>query len=352
MSKIVSDPRLPTVNDEKIRPLTQRLYELFRQYAIAHNKSYMWDTEGTAAPTTGTWAISQKSKNTAPSGTGALVIGWICVASGTPGTWVAMTGGVGRERLTSSRTYYVRTDGSNSNDGLTDTSGGAFLTIQYAIDVVSSILDIASDVTVTIKVADGTYTGVNTCKSFVGGGKVEIVGNTTTPSSCIVSVSSGQCFGVLSATKYTINGFKVTTSGSNINSLLVTNNGILDFLNIDFGSCASMQICSMTGGSVNATGNYTISGSGQTHCYAISGGRIYTSLVTVTLTGTPNFSVAYVWMDRGLGMVDCYSMSFSGSATGKRYIVNNNSVCFTNGAATTYLPGNTSGTTANGGQYV
>ena len=84
MSKIVSDPRLPTVNDEKIRPLTQRLYELFRQYAIAHNKSYMWDTEGTAAPTTGTWSVSQMCKNTSPT-TG--IIGWVCIASGTPGTW-------------------------------------------------------------------------------------------------------------------------------------------------------------------------------------------------------------------------------------------------------------------------
>ena len=95
MSKINADPRLPIVTDEKVRPLTQRLYELFRQYAIAHNKSYMWDTEGTTYPTTGTWSQGNKCNNTAPSesGTGGsktVTIGWICTVSGTPGTWLAM----------------------------------------------------------------------------------------------------------------------------------------------------------------------------------------------------------------------------------------------------------------------
>lgn len=42
----------------------------------------------------------------------------------------------GRDLLTTNRTYYVRTDGSNSNNGLANTSGGAFLTIQKAIDTV------------------------------------------------------------------------------------------------------------------------------------------------------------------------------------------------------------------------
>ena len=192
-------------------------------------------------PTTGTWAISQKSKNTAPSGTGSLVIGWICVASGTPGTWVAITGGVGRERLTSNRTYYVRTDGSNSNDGLTNTSGGAFLTIQYAIDVVSSILDIASDVTVTIKVADGTYTGVILASHLLATEMLkllEIQPHHHRVLLACLQVSVLECYQLQN---YTINGFKVnSTAGLIINSLLVTNNGILDFLNIDFGSCASI----------------------------------------------------------------------------------------------------------------
>ena len=256
-----------------------------------------------------------------------------------------------RETVTTNRTYYVRTDGNDSNNGLTNTSGGAFLTIQKAVDVVSSTLDIASNITITIQVADGTYNNGVICKPYSGGGVIEIVGNTTTPSSCIVSESSTHCFLIQSITRYVIKGFKITTTGSNSCGLLAISNGILDVSNMDFGSAIHSHMFAQAGGSISVLTNYTISGGSVGHCYAISGGRIFISQVTVTLTGTPNFTGAYVWMDRGLGMVDCYGLTFSGSATGKRYIINNNSVCFTNGAATTYLPGNVAGTTANGGVY-
>ena len=55
----------------------------------------------TAAPTTGTWAQGDVIRNAAPTEAGTagskyVVTGWVCTASGTPGTWLpcrVLTGG-------------------------------------------------------------------------------------------------------------------------------------------------------------------------------------------------------------------------------------------------------------------
>ncbi len=95
MNKLQSNPRLPISTDAKIQALNARLYEVFRAISIAHNDSDMWETSGTAAPTTGTWSQGDKCKNTAPTELGSagskyVITGFVCVASGTPGTWVQM----------------------------------------------------------------------------------------------------------------------------------------------------------------------------------------------------------------------------------------------------------------------
>ena len=71
---------------------------------------------------------------------------------------------------------------------------------------------------------------------------------------------------------------------------------------------------------------------------------------TITLTGTPNFSVAFADADLNAGM-NIGGNTFTGSGTGKRYEVTLNSSMNVSGAGATYLPGNVSGTTATGGEY-
>jgi hypothetical protein len=97
-----------------------------------------------------------------------------------------------RELLTANRTYYVRSDGNDSNTGLANTSGGAFLTVQKAVNIIAATLDLGGSA-VTVQIADGTYTGAVSLKEVVGysaPGCLVIQGNNSTPANVVISTTS------------------------------------------------------------------------------------------------------------------------------------------------------------------
>ncbi|MBP6582593.1 MAG: hypothetical protein KA204_03850, partial [Chromatiaceae bacterium] len=93
------------------------------------------------------------------------------------------------EKLTAARTYYVRTDGNDANTGLANTSGGAFLTIQKAIDVARSF-DL-SLYNITIAVGAGTFVEALLCGPYTtGGGYIAVQG---TAGSTAIDLATGNC---------------------------------------------------------------------------------------------------------------------------------------------------------------
>lgn len=255
----------------------------------------------------------------------------------------------GRELLTAARTYYVRTDGNDANNGLANTSGGAFLTIQKAIDTVAR-LDLAT-YDVTINVANGTYTGQNELKRTVGAGAVYITGNTGTPSSCLISTTSGHCFGSGDFTPgdYRIAGFKLQTTTSGI-GLFVSGGLAVSASDIEFGACATSHMSIQQYATLRLESDYSITGSAG-RCWIVGRkGLLITSSRTVTLTGTPAFT--QFALVSGDGYVECHNMTFSGSATGTRYLVTTMGLIATGGGGATYLPGNSAGSATAPGAYV
>lgn len=99
MNILSTDPRMPMVSPDDNYPvrLNTRLYELHREIANLLNASCTGRVAGvpnatTAAPTTGSYFQGDFVKNSTPSEAGAggskyVITGWICVTSGTPGTW-------------------------------------------------------------------------------------------------------------------------------------------------------------------------------------------------------------------------------------------------------------------------
>ena len=95
------------------------------------------------------------------------------------------------EKLAADRTYYVRTDGNDANNGLADTSGGAFATIQKAFDHLADRIDINGKV-ITIQLQTGvTHAGGNAGGRFITGrGPIFISGSAVNNTDTIISGTS------------------------------------------------------------------------------------------------------------------------------------------------------------------
>lgn len=221
------------------------------------------------------------------------------------------------EWVTAARSYYVRTDGNDSNDGSANTSGAAWLTIQKALDVVST-LGIAGGITVTINIADGTYATTQLVKPWTGGGSVKLLGNTTTPANVAVGTTTAHCFSLTGPLpgKFTIFGMKMTATG--FYCIDVVYHGILELSNVDFG-VADRHINILAAAKFNILTNYTISGSATFHIVASAYAYIDIRNITVTLSGTPAFT--YFLYCVALATVIYFTNTISGSATGTKFYV-------------------------------
>ncbi|HET6391010.1 DUF2793 domain-containing protein [Hyphomicrobium sp.] len=255
-----------------------------------------------------------------------------------------------REVLTANRTYYVRPDGTDTNSGLANSSGGAFLTLQKAWNNLRA-LDLNGFV-VTIQIADGTYTaGLSTGTPGVGigNGNVVFLGNVTTPSNVLIS-ASGPCFSVRAGADISLAGLKMTSSGSACVEASI-NCVVRVTAPIEFGSAAASHILLQNNAVFNVGANYTISGGAQAHVTLDTGGKYTASGRALTITEAPAFSSAFISALR-TGVAVAAGMTFTGSATGARYSVSSNAVIDTGGGGANYLPGNSAGSSATGGQYI
>jgi hypothetical protein len=256
------------------------------------------------------------------------------------------------EVLSANRTYYVRTDGSDSNTGLANTAGAAFLTIQKAVDTVAGL--VIGAYAVTIQVADGTYTGaVAVTGPWFGSGTVSLVGNVATPANCIVSTTSSHGITVQSGGRLKVSGFKITTATSG-SCLLAQSLGVLEVNGaIELGAGATYHCQAASQGQITISASYSVTGAAAAHYFAGGGGFIINSgSITVTFTGTLNFSTAFAYCFRA-SVTALTGMTFTGGAiTGTRYSASANAVIDTGAGGASYFPGNVAGSTATGGQYV
>lgn len=230
--------------------------------------------------------------------------------------------------------------GSDSNDGLTDTSTGALLTLQKAWDIIGTTIDIGGQ-SLTIQLADSLYlAGMRDNGKPAIGGYVTIAGNSTTPGNVIISEDSDDCIEA-SHSSIIVSGLEVANSGGS--GIHAYRNGMISpTTGMRFGVCSESHVFCDNEGQIVFNNDHFIVGNAPYHYLAHTGGYICCIARTQTIIGIPTiaFATAYAYALRQ-GLIEASDNTYVGSATGARYLIDNGGSIYQNGA--TY-PGNAGGT--------
>lgn len=249
----------------------------------------------------------------------------------TAANWVL----VGRIRPTSTLTLFVRTDGNDANNGLSNTTGGALLTLQRAFDILVKNYDVSGSA-IQIKFADGSYAG-GQLNGLISGqtGYITIQGNAGTPANVVFTSVIANNGGLLS-----VESLKIQSSGDGLTcggGTFALSSGVI------FGPCSGAHIYA-NNGVFSIGSNYNIVGGGASHLRAYNVGKFIFGPGVATLTGTPAFSTSFV--DGNISsMINLSSggFTYSGAATGVRFVIDNLTGIFGTGANVNYFPGNAPG---------
>lgn len=253
---------------------------------------------------------------------------------------VSFPQGGAREQLSANRDYYVRLDGNDANDGQSDSAGGAFRTIQHAVDTLLGLDCGIHDV--TLNVGPGNYAEtVSVSGAVLGSGSYSLSGNTTTPTNVQTTKIICDTGAVLS-----VEGFELTAA----NGLTVHSDAKIKADHLRFsGTGAAMDIrhayvdCNYADLSFAAS----ISTIATMYNYA------YLSAFSAqfTLDGGIDWGASGAFYLQSFCLTWLQSASFVGTATGKRYVAAINSAINTNGEAVDFIPGDSAGSTATGSIY-
>lgn len=254
-----------------------------------------------------------------------------------------------RIRLQGNTDFYVATTGNDSTG--TGLIGAPWATAQHASNIIQSNYDLNGFIA-TVHVADGTYTGsLQVFGAYVGApGSVQFLGNAATPAACIFNTTA-TCFEGNNGAQFSLSGFttiSATTHGVNaLSGSQIKINGLMNY-----GACSAAHIAALQPGSlVSVTANYSITGSATNHLLTTAGSGMIVigSGVTGTCSGTPAFT-NFARCARS-STISAAAATYTGAATGQRYLVDLNGVIDTAGGGANFFPGNSPGAPATGGQY-
>ncbi|TXH81182.1 MAG: hypothetical protein E6Q77_08615 [Rhizobium sp.] len=250
-------------------------------------------------------------------------------------------------------TIFVRTDGSDSNDGSSNDAGHAFATILGAINYVKQRYVLSGGgVTIKLGIA-GTYASPGIISGYVGG--INITGDNTSQSSYIISGSgAGAMIGASGGGALGFFGVTLVNNNTSAHTTFFASGSVGSFGFVTFQAIGAntlqAHVFASSGATVNiGTGCVVATGCG--FCWEATSASIVFSAGTTTYSGTPVFAQSVAFATMG-GTISCQATTvMSGSATGQRYVATLNGIINSSGQGANFFPGSVAGATSTGGQY-
>jgi hypothetical protein len=256
-----------------------------------------------------------------------------------------------RAVLAADRTYFVRSDGDDGNDGLANDAGGAFLTIQAALAAVATI-DFGGHV-VTIDIQAGTWVPGQLFPPATTGQAVpgDLLITSTAGAILVADIDFSGLFLADAGARFRLGTLTLQGSGSWAVAIQSLPGSVTELAGTIFSSGFWVPLLA-DGGYINMAGDIEIAGSVSGAFMLLESGGYFRAVGgTVTMTGTPaigNFCSCSIGSQARFDNV-----AFSGASTGQRFAADSNGVIKTNsGADPNYLPGDAPGTTSTGGLYL
>lgn len=280
----------------------------------------------------------------------------------TPSDILALVSVITRVNLTNNLTVYIRTDGNDNNNGLTNTPGGAFATIQRAWDTIAKLYNFGG-FAVTLQLGlPGTYAGCD-FNNYGPQGNITLIGNDGAPGSYVITaLPPGGQYRHISSSVQTVYVSGVTFAQGSSDptfSIWAHPGGVIVLGNVTFSPTGNAPNSSLivpdNGGTIYTSGTITINGNGSVRSiiYTPPGGNFGGIGSAVSSNWNVfNLTFASFLLQLGPSQATFAGITFNpGGVTGSKYFLGYGSFCNTNGAGVNYLPGSLAGNN-NQGYYV
>jgi hypothetical protein len=257
--------------------------------------------------------------------------------------------------LGANKTWYVRTDGNDANDGSANDAAHAFKTANYALKYASENYNFGAH-TATVRLLPGIYDEDLALPRYnASTGALQILGSGKDTTQVRSVYCSGPGLGTLYINSLSIRFGGVVTPGSlNWQGIRGSSGTTVDISDVGIDATTDEGVSRATlrilGGEIKIRHNCAFTGKTSTF-FNIDGGRV--ELVNdIEINGSVT-DAACVASSSGKFTVSASNGVYpviTGSVTGKRYRVADYSSVYTHGGGANYFPGSAAGTVATTNQ--